>query len=237
MFSQQDTRAILFLDVETAPGYASVDDMPEGMRHQWDLRVERMKRYNHDIENQDQQTAWEENAGIPAEFSRIVCISCGYLTWEGNTPVANLKSFSGTDEVEVLSGFARLLGKLGPEWRLCGHNIKEFDIPVICRRSIINGLLPLPRQLQIYGKKPWEMNFADTLELWKFGDNRSFVSLALLTEVLGLPSPKGDMDGSMVGKVYWRQGDLPRIQHYCEQDVKAVMNVVLRLSGLPILEA
>jgi DNA polymerase elongation subunit (family B) len=115
--------------------------------------------------------------------------------------------------------------------KFCGHNIKEFDLPFLCRRMIINGLSLAPA-LQLNNKKPWEITHIDTLELWKFGDYKNYTSLALLAEVLGIPSPKSDIDGSMVGKVYWEEKNTERIAQYCMQDVLTTAKVFLKLSGL-----
>ena len=111
---------------------------------------------------------------------------------------------------------------------LCGHNAKEFDIPFIARRMIINQIA-IPNKLNLFGKKPWEIPHLDTLELWKFGDYKHFTSLKLLTKILGIPSSKGDIDGSQVGHVYYVEKDIDRIVTYCEKDVIAVAQVFLRL--------
>ena len=118
------------------------------------------------------------------------------------------------------------------EHLLCGHNIKEFDIPYICRRMVIHRI-PLPGLLDLSGKKPWETPLIDTMEMWKFGDKKSFTALKLLTAIFGLPTPKDDIDGSQVAQVYYGEHDLPRIAVYCEKDVVATAQVFLRLNQLP----
>lgn len=118
---------------------------------------------------------------------------------------------------------------------VCGHNIKEFDIPFICRRMLVNGIT-IPESLNVSGKKPWETSFIDTLELWKFGDFKNYTSLKLLTAILGIPTSKDDIDGSQVASVYYNDKDINRISHYCEKDVVATAQVYLRLCGeQPIL--
>ena len=149
-----------------------------------------------------------------------------------------LKSFANHMESGLLDDFSELLNKhfSNPEkFAICGHNIKEFDVPYICRRMLINQL-PLPRMIDIAGKKPWETkHFLDTLEMWKFGDIKNYTSLRLLTAVFDIPSPKDDMDGSDVAGVYWEERDLDRIATYCEKDVLATVQLYLRLKRLPLL--
>ena len=117
---------------------------------------------------------------------------------------------------------------------LCAHNGKEFDFPYIARRMIINRI-DIPFKLDLFGKKPWEVPHLDTLELWKFGDYKHFTSLKLMTHILGIPSPKDDIDGSEVRKVYYEEKDIDRIIRYCEKDTVAVAQVFLRLRNEEIL--
>ena len=121
-----------------------------------------------------------------------------------------------------------------PQHVLCAHNGKEFDFPFIARRMIINGI-KLPYKLDLFGKKPWEIPHLDTLELWKFGDYKHFTSLKLLTKILNIPSPKTDIDGSQVRDVYYLEKDITRIVEYCERDVVAVAQIVLRLRNEALL--
>ncbi|MGB3546715.1 MAG: ribonuclease H-like domain-containing protein, partial [Saprospiraceae bacterium] len=147
--------------------------------------------------------------------------------------------FASDDERELLEGFSAMLQqyyKDPAKCYLCGHNIKEFDIPYVCRRMVVNGL-SFPEVLQITGKKPWETkHLLDTLELWKFGDYKNYTSLKLLAGLFGIPSPKDDIDGSDVGRVYWQEKDLPRIALYCEKDVLATVQLFLRYQLKPLLE-
>jgi predicted PolB exonuclease-like 3'-5' exonuclease len=177
--------------------------------------------------------AYLDRAGIFAEFGKIVCISVGvvYRDKESKELRVRLKSFADEDEKQLLSKFAQLLNQyytnLNRQY-LCGHNIKEFDVPYICRRMVIHQL-ELPAMLDVTGKKPWETkHLLDTMELWKFGDRKSFTSLKLLAAALGFPSPKDDIDGSQVGRVFWEEKDLDRIAHYCEKDVLATVQLLRR---------
>ena len=153
-------------------------------------------------------------------------------------PLLRLKSYANHVEASALDDFSDLLSKHfnNPDkFALCGHNIREFDIPYICRRMLINQL-PLPRMVDIAGKKPWETkHLLDTLEMWKFGDLKNYTSLRLLTAVFDIPSPKDDMDGSDVAGVYWVERDLDRIATYCEKDVLATVQLFLRLRRMPLL--
>jgi 3'-5' exonuclease len=180
--------------------------------------------------------SFKNKAAIFAEFGKIVCISMGiaYYDKEASQYKIRLKSFSQASEEELLKSFCDLINKHYSNpltHALGGHNIKEFDIPFICRRLIINRMV-LPDILKISGKKPWELNyFIDTMEMWKFGDWKSYTSLKLLTAIFDIPSPKDDIDGSQVGQVYWEENDLERISRYCEKDVMATMQVYDRISG------
>lgn len=175
-------------------------------------------------------------AGIYAEFGKIICISCGVLQGNGEQRKMVIKSFAGDEEKLLLQQFNEMLGKwaCNESKLLCAHNGKEFDFPYLCRRMIVHGLA-IPPLLNISGKKPWEVAHLDTLELWKFGDFKSFTSLALLAQTLGIPTPKDDIDGSMVWKVYWQEKNLQRIITYCQKDVVTVAQILLRMNGEPLL--
>ncbi|MBX3102717.1 MAG: ribonuclease H-like domain-containing protein [Bacteroidetes bacterium] len=241
MYSPKELSRFLFLDVETAAGHASHAELPELMQKHWERRAARILRKDpgEPVSTTEAAETYAGHAGIFAEFGRIVCISCGYVRFEGETPRYHFKSFYGQDERALLSEFAELLRhNVGPNqypWQfLCGHNIKEFDVPYIARRCLIQGLLPLPDCLNIAGKKPWEVPHIDTMELWKFGDYKSFTALELLATLLQVPTPKSDIDGSQVSGIFWQQGDINRIAAYCERDVAATISVLLRMCGQPI---
>lgn len=228
---------ILFLDIETVPAVGDFDELPERLKHLWEDKVEKTRarmpdRYNPSDSNGD---IYMKDAAIFAEFGKVICISVGYIYDFMGSAHLKLKSFYNDDEKVLLEEFAHLIKNWDkPDRTLCGHNIKEFDIPYIARRLLINGL-PLPKMLNIAGKKPWEVQFLDTLELWKFGDYKNFTSLNLLTAVFNIPTPKDDIDGSMVGKVYYETGDLKRIATYCEKDVIATTQVFLKIKGQELI--
>jgi len=219
MLEQYDLSNILVLDIETVPQYATHDELPDHFKKLWDLKTQNQRK-------EETADAFYERAGIWAEFGKIICISVGIFTG-GKDRGLRIKSFAGHDEKELLEAFSAMLAGQPPSLVLCAHNGKEFDFPYICRRLLINGL-PLPKQLDIAGKKPWEIGHLDTMELWKFGDYKSYTSLSLLTAIFNIPTPKDDIDGSMVGSVYWKDNKLERICTYCQKDVVATAQLLRR---------
>ena len=214
---------ILFLDIETVPEQESFNLLDDETRNLYALKTQYQRKEDFTPEE------FYDRAGIWAEFGKIVCLSAGYFTFRGDIRHFRVTSFCG-DEVTILKDFSNLLNNHfnQPQHVMCGHNAKEFDFPFIARRMIINQL-PIPPKLNLFGKKPWEVPHLDTMELWKFGDFKSFTSLKLLTKILGIPSPKGDIDGSQVGHVFHVEKDIDRIVTYCEKDVVAVAQVLLRM--------
>ncbi len=230
-----DLTKIMFLDIETVPQKADISEIPEDLAHLWEEKY-RLIQKRMPEKYSDETTAaeaFENSAGIYAEFGKIVCISVGFVHLRGLEMHFRTKSFAGDDEKAILNDFAQLIAKFCTtnEHTLCGHNIKEFDIPYICRRMVINGIA-LPAILKISGKKPWEITFIDTLELWKFGDYKNYTSLKLLTAVFDIPTPKDDIDGSQVASVYYKEKNVKRISTYCQKDVVATAQVFLRMNGL-----
>ena len=224
---------ILFLDIETVPQYADYHSLSKEWLALWDLKSASLLKYH---EEETTETIYHR-AGIYAEFGKIICISCGVIQGSGDTKKIILKSFYGDDEKLVLSDFCEMIKKWsGSDQKyLCAHNGKEFDYPYLCRRLIINNL-SVPSILNISGKKPWEVAHFDTLELWKFGDYKNYTSLNLLAHALGIPTPKDDIDGSVVWSVYWNDKNLTRIVTYCQKDVITVAQIFLRLQGQSIIK-
>lgn len=232
------TDKILFLDIETVPQTAVLDEMSYELQKLWAEKFEAQRKRMPDRYPEEESAAsvYTKEAGIYAEFGRIVCISVGVEVVRNGELGFRLKSFAGDDESALLQDFATMLNKVfSPEHNLCGHNIKEFDVPYIARRMLINGIA-LPDALNIAGKKPWEVRFLDTLELWRFGDYKNYTSLKLLTAVFGIPTPKDDIDGSQVAEVYYQENNLDRIAIYCEKDVLATAQLYRRMNGLPLIE-
>jgi len=223
-----DFSKILFLDIETVSQQKSFDLLNERMQRLWSHKAEQLNRDNPELSPADLY----ERAAIYAEFGKIVCISVGFF----NNQRFRLKSFYGHDEKTLLTDFANMLNRYynSPDSQLCAHNGKEFDFPYIARRMLINGI-QIPRILQVAGKKPWETNFIDTMELWKFGDFKNYTSLDLLCAILDIPTPKDDINGSEVGRVYWQENDLERIKTYCQKDVLAIAQLMRRFNYLPLI--
>lgn len=221
---------ILFLDIETVPENERFEALDSEKKELWDQKSKYQRK--------DEFTAEEfyERAGIWAEFGKIICISVGYFHFKGGVRTFRITSFHG-NEVKLLEDFKNLLLThfSSAKHLLCGHNAKEFDFPYIARRMIIHGI-ELPYKLNLFGKKPWEIPHLDTMELWKFGDFKHYTSLKLMANILGIPSPKEDIDGSMVRQVYYDEKDLERIIDYCERDVITVAQVFLRLRNDVLLE-
>ena len=220
---------ILFLDIETVPQVEFFSDLTE--------ETQKLYADKTQYQRKDDLTPEEfyERAGIWAEFGKIICISVGYFTIKNAERQFRTKSIIG-EEKQLLEEFNDLIKThfSNPAFVFCGHNIKEFDIPYMCRRMLINGI-NIPEKLQLFGRKPWEIPHLDTLELWKFGDYKHYTSLKLLTHVLNIPSPKEDIDGSEVRNVYYNEKNIDRIAKYCERDVVAVAQIFLRMRNEPIL--
>jgi len=219
---------VLFLDIETVPQAASFELLDPARQVLWEKKSKLLRS-----PEQTAETSFER-AGIYAEFGRIICISVGFIK-EKNPFSLRIKSLYSDDEKSLLTEFTGMLSRFSKPNRealLCAHNGKEFDFPYIARRMIINRLV-IPEILDNAGKKPWEVKLLDTMDLWKFGDYKSYTSLELLTSVLEIKSPKDEIDGSMVARIYYEDKDLQKIARYCEKDVVAVAQVLMRLMNLP----
>ena len=222
---------LLFLDIETVPETESYSELSEDKQKLWDSKSKYQRKEDYSPED------FYDRAGIWAEFGKIICISVGYFTEVNSVRRFRVTSFYG-DEHSLLLEFKALIEThfSKPNQLLCAHNGKEFDFPYIARRMVIHKI-SLPLKLNLFGKKPWEVPHLDTLELWKFGDFKHYTSLKLLTNVLGIPSPKDDIDGSEIFRVYYEEKNIERIVSYCQKDTIAVAQVILRLRGETVLEA
>lgn len=223
MIEKINLENILFLDIETVPEIESFSELDDIKKELFETKTQYLRKDETSPED------FYERAGIWAEFGKIICISVGYFTFKKDIRHFRVTSFIG-DEIKILKDFSNLLNNHfnNPQNILCGHNAKEFDFPFIARRMLIHGI-QLPNKLNLFGKKPWEIPHLDTLEMWKFGDYKHFTSLKLLTNVLGIPSPKDDIDGSQVAKVYYEENNIDRIVTYCEKDVIAVAQIILKM--------
>lgn len=225
---------LLVLDIETVPQLPDFFHLPDHWKELWKHKMSKTMPENFSIEDW-----YAQRAGIQGEFGKIICISTGLFYHEPDGKlILKLKSFYENEEASLLRLFNNMLNSFKEKRGLllmAGHNIKEFDIPFICRRMMINQLV-LPEYLQLSSKKPWETNLVDTMELWKFGDYKNYTSLNLLAAVLGIETPKDDIDGSMVKDVYYIEKNLQRIVTYCQKDVVTVANIIMRFKNLPLLE-
>ena len=233
MLNNIDIENILFIDIETVSMTRNYNDLPERLKPLWDKKTEMLIKNERISEETKSPEQVFSRSGIYAEFGKIVCISTGFV----RNGTLRIKSFYGKDEKMLLFDFTYLLNKSAGKTIqfLCAHNGKEFDYPYLIRRMLINDIA-VPSILDLTGKKPWEVNHFDTMELWKFGDYKSYTSLELLAAVFNIPSPKDDIQGSDVSRVYWEEDDLPRIVTYCQKDVVTIVNLFLRFQRKPILQ-
>ena len=223
---------IVVIDIETVSEYQNYSDLNDTWKQLWEEKISKSVP-----EGMSVSEFYPVRAAVMAEFSKIVCISIGYFTKELNLRL-RIKSFYGHEEKTVLEEFLATLKKiekLNSRWVFAGHNIKEFDIPFMCRRLLINQIA-IPGFLDFQNMKPWETNIIDTFQYWKFGDYKSYTSLKLLAAAMGVPSPKDDIDGSMVGEVYWKKKDVKRIADYCQKDVITVANLLLKFKNITMLQ-
>ena len=224
---------LLLIDIETVPQHPTFDLLNDDWKKLWEEKTQRSLP--------DFTTAAEfypQRAGVMAEFAKIVCISIGYFAKQERKLQLRLKSFFDDDEKKLLQDFIATINIMeakNNKWSFAGHNIKEFDIPFICRRLLINGL-PIPVYLDFQNMKPWDTNTVDTFQYWRFGDYKNYTSLKLLAAALGVPSPKDDIDGSMVATVYWEEKNLHRIATYCQKDVVTTGNIILRFKNMELLK-
>lgn len=230
MLRKLDLSQVIVLDIETVPQYPHFNDVPPHLQMLWEQKTHFQRKLDQSAEE------FYERAGILAEFGKIICISLGIFSYNNKAYSLRLKSFYGYDEKEILKQFSTLINKQIPNLMFCAHNGKEFDFPYICRRLLINGL-EIPSQLDISGKKPWEINHLDTMEMWKFGDHKHYTSLNLLACSLNIPTPKDDIDGSQVRQVYYEEQNLDRIAAYCQKDVITTAQVLLKFKGMDIISA
>ncbi len=230
----RDLTKVLFLDIETVPQQYDWSSLDERTAKLFSDKT----RFEQERNAKSAEEIYGEKGGILAEFGKIICIGVGSLHRSGEDLAMRVTSFQGDDEAEVLRQFADLLNKhynTDDHW-LCGHNGKEFDFPYIARRCIVHRI-KLPRLLDTGGLKPWEVGHLDTMNLWSFGDRKAYTSLALLTHILGIPTPKDDITGADVARVYYEDKGLDRIATYCKKDVVATAHLFLRLTGHPELPA
>ena len=231
------TEDLIVIDIETASVSPSYHLLDEQWKELWQEKTARILP-----EGLTTDEFYPMRAGVMAEFSKVVCISIGYFIREQQLKM-RVKSFYGEDEKKILTDFIQTVSKIesfNNNWCFAGHNIKEFDIPFICRRLLVNNLR-IPAYLDFQNMKPWETNIVDTFQYWRFGDYKNFTSLKLLAAAMGVPSSKDDIDGSMVGELFHaedieeRKINMKRIATYCQKDVVTTANIILRFKNAPIV--
>ena len=227
----QELRDIVFLDIETVAQCYEFDSLEERLKVQWSRKATFLKR----DQEQTDESVYREKAGIYAEFGKIVCVAVGkFYENESGDLVLRTKAYYGHDEKELLSEFKNMVEKLDASTlRFCAHNGKEFDYPYLCRRLLVNRL-GIPAALNLMGKRPWEIQHLDTLEMWKFGDYKHYTSLDLLAAIFNIPSSKTDMDGSQVNAVYHQDGNLMKIRDYCLRDIVVLSQLFLKLKTIAL---
>jgi len=232
MLEQIKIKNVLFLDIETVPIKKNFEDLSDVFQKLWEEKTTWQRK-----EEYTPSEYYKIKGGILAEFAKIICISVGYLFKEKGENHFRIKSFDGDDEKQIIADFNTLLNAQfnKKQHQLCAHNGKEFDFPFIARRTLINGL-KLPKLLDIAGKKPWEINHLDTMELWRFGDYKNYTSIKLLAALFDIPAPKDDIDGRQVAGVYYQEKNLERIKIYCQKDTLTVAQLLLRYKGEEIIK-
>jgi DNA polymerase elongation subunit (family B) len=240
MYSITDLKEMLFIDIETCSAAKDLKGFidiigPNGEEH-WTRKAKYVRKDSEEYSMKSDSELYPLNAALYPEFGKVLVISIGQITYpDGVTPVSKIKSFYGDDEKEILKEFMGTMIKIfqvKPNIKIVGHNIKGFDIPYLLKRSIINGI-SIPNQLQLQKLKPWENCLMDTYDLWKFGGWNG-ASLSLICDLLNIPSPKDAMKAGDVSESYYK-GMLSEIKEYCEGDVVATMNVMLKLAGMEII--
>ncbi len=228
---------LIVIDIETASAATDYNKLDDNWKKLWEQKVSRILP-----ENTSAAEFYLQRAGVMAEFSKIICISIGYFVREQQLKI-RIKSFYGDDEKKLLNEFLNTVNKIetfNSKWCFAGHNIKEFDIPFICRRLLVNNIR-IPSYLNFQAMKPWETNIVDTFQYWRFGDYKNFTSLNLLAAAMGVPSSKIDIDGSMVGELYHntdaeqRFKNMQRIVKYCQKDVVTTANIILRFKNISLV--
>lgn len=228
----QLVKNLLFLDIETAAGYPSLDAVPERLRQQWTRKARHLRT----DASQTDADLYEGRAGIYAEFGRVIVIGLGFAhPTDGGELALKVRTLAHADEAALLREFVQIVERYRPDrLTLCAHNGYEFDYPYLCRRMLVNGIA-LPKALQLSGQPPWKNPHLDTLELWKFGDKKNFTSLELLAALFGIPSSKTDLSGDQVNGVFHRENGLDRIRQYCQEDVVVLAQLFLRYQNHPLI--
>jgi uncharacterized protein YprB with RNaseH-like and TPR domain len=224
---------LLFIDIETVgiqPDWESLEKSNLELSFVFENYFDWFqKRFPEDADKPVGQMFVNRAALVP-EFARIACVSVAFVTDKGETKV---QSFSNENEKDLLQDVQKLLRRVGElGFFLCGHNVKGFDIPMLAKRMIINGLLP-PKILPGHDTKPWEIKALDTKELWQYGGYGTIASLELMCVSMGVESSKNmEVTGNKVHEAYWTNKDIKGIVEYCEKDVLVLIDVIKKITTL-----
>ena len=224
----------LFIDIETVSGSDNFSSISDRMKDFWIKKAKNLAN----PANVSLEEMYFERAALYAEFGKIIVVGMGFLFVNKQGEMSlKVKTIANADEKVLLQEFIVFINKTykSRELTLVAHNGKEFDFPYLCRRMLVNGL-EIPKSLQLQGKKPWEIIRQDTMEMWKFGDRRSYSSLELLAELMGIEGAKMDLSGDRVNHVFYKENGLARIAAYCGDDVIIVAQLYLRFHFLRIVE-
>lgn len=157
--------------------------------------------------------------GLDGAFGQICVI--GYAI-NDNDP----ESIYGLEERDLLIQFNKVLDSIPKNMHsattLVGHNAASFDVRFIWQRYIVNKLVPHPIVNMAVNSKSWDNKVFDTMTQFAGYGNR--ISLEKLCLALNIESPKGEIDGSMVGKAV-ADGRIKEVSDYCIRDVVATRNV------------
>ncbi|MDR6564914.1 MULTISPECIES: 3'-5' exonuclease [unclassified Arcicella] len=230
---QKFAKSLLFIDIETVSGESNFNLLSERMKALWLHKASYLTNPN----ELNDEAFYFDRAGIYAEFGKIVSIGLGFFHWNDEQEIClKVKSISSDNEAEVLSEFKSLIEKkYKSNLAFCAHNGKEFDYPYLCRRMLVNNI-EIPKALQISGKKPWEIPHFDTLEMWKFGDKKHYISLELLACIFDIPSSKSELSGDKVNQTYYQEKDLPKIASYCREDIIVLAQVFLKYQNMDFVK-
>ena len=224
---------ILFLDIETVggcPDLESCERFSPEIAEQFEKYFDWFqKRFPEDV-GLSKDEVFKKRAALVPEFAKIICVSMAFVMDNGEV---KKQTFSGDDEKVLLTQVRSLLDRCHKlDFYLCGHNLKNFDIPMLAKRMIINGILP-SKLLPSYDTKPWEVKAIDTKEIWQYGSYTSIGSLDLVCSTMGIPTPKdGEITGDKVHHAYWVEQKLQQISEYCEKDVDVLIQFIKKLKEL-----
>jgi predicted PolB exonuclease-like 3'-5' exonuclease len=228
MIKKSELNKLLYFDLETVSQFYSLEDLKEDnprLYECWKKREDYYRKSYSDMKDLTSEEIYREKSGLEPEFGKIICASFGVLEEFGEK---RFISFCSENEVEILEKCKKIIvNSEYKNFKLCGHNVKGFDVPYLGKRMIYNKIIP-PASLMVSNKKPWEVNILDTTELFSFGNyiQGRYLGLELLTCSLGIDSPKTEMEGSKVNQTYWEEKDLEKIKKYCELDVDSVIKVL-----------